>query len=134
MAGRPVGGMPRYAREVEIPSLGRRVLALLVDWVVASLSGVALAGVHYPPDDIQQNLVITAFFVVEVALLTGLVGQSIGKRLLGLRVENPAGRPIGVPRALLRTVLLSMVLPAIIMTDDKRGLHDLASGARVIKA
>lgn len=134
MAASRVTVPSRYARDVEIPSLGRRLLALLVDWVVAALSGVALAGVHYPPDDIAQNLIITGFFVIEVGLLTGLVGQSIGKKLMGLRVENPAGRPIGVPRALLRTLLLSVVIPAIIMTDDKRGLHDLAAGSRVIKA
>ncbi|MCW2825529.1 MAG: hypothetical protein JWQ91_2446 [Aeromicrobium sp.] len=129
-----VSGPHRYAREVEIPSLGRRLLALLIDWIIAALSAVALAGVDYPPKNVEQNLIITAFFVAEVGLLTGLVGMSIGKRLLGMRVENPAGRPIGIPRALLRTLLLSIVLPALIMTDDKRGLHDLAAGSRVIKA
>lgn len=119
---------------MEIPSLGRRLGALLIDWIIASLSAVALAGVHYPPEDIKENLVITAFFVVEVGLLTGLVGRSIGKRLLGLRVENPSGRPIGVPRALLRTALISIVVPAVIMTEDKRGLHDIAAGSRVVRS
>ena len=71
--------------------------------------------------------------MLEVGLLTGLVGFSIGKRLLGMRIENPDGRPIGVPRAILRTLLLCLVLPAIVMTDDKRGIHDLAAGSRVVK-
>jgi uncharacterized RDD family membrane protein YckC len=110
----------------------------LIDWVIAALSAVALAGVHYPPapidKDPSETFIIIGFFVVEVAVLTGLLGRSIGKRLLGIKVENPDGRPIGVPRALLRTVLLAMVLPAIVMTDDKRGIHDLAAGSRVIKA
>ncbi len=52
---------------------------------------------------------------------------------LGLRVENPAGGPIGLPRALVRTALLSLVLPAIVMNDEKRGLHDIAAGSRVIR-
>ncbi|MCW2768635.1 MAG: hypothetical protein JWR27_68 [Aeromicrobium sp.] len=134
VAARGARGTHRYAREVEIPSLGRRLLALLIDWVIAALSAVALAGVDYPPKNIEQNLIITAFFIAEVTLLTGLVGMSIGKRLLGMRVENPDGRPIGIPRALVRTLLLSVVLPAIIMTDDKRGLHDLAAGSRVVRA
>jgi uncharacterized RDD family membrane protein YckC len=123
---------------VEIPSLVRRLGALLIDWVIAALSAVALAGVHYPPapidKDPSETFIIIAFFVVEVGVLTGLLGRSIGKRLLGMKVENPDGRPIGVPRALLRTVLLAMVLPAIVMTDDKRGIHDLAAGSRVITA
>jgi uncharacterized RDD family membrane protein YckC len=122
---------------VEIPSLMRRLAALLIDWVVAALSAVALAGVNYPPapldEDASQTFIIIGFFVAEVALLTGLVGRSIGKRLMGMRIENPAGRPIGLPRAFVRTLLLALVLPAIIMTDDKRGLHDLAAGSRVIR-
>ena len=113
--------------------MGRRLLALLIDWAIAGLSAVALAGVHYPPADIRENLIITAFFVGEVALLTGLLGFSIGKRLTGLRVEAPSGGPIGVPRALLRTVLLSLVLPASVMTEEKRGLHDLAAISRVVR-
>lgn len=122
---------------METPSLIRRLGSLLIDWVVAALSAVALAGVSYPPapldKDPSQTFIILGFFIVEVGVLTGLVGRSIGKRLLGMRVENPQGRPIGVPRALLRTALLSLVLPAIVLTEDKRGLHDLAAGSRVIR-
>ena len=118
---------------MENVSLGRRLGALLVDWIIASLSAAALAGVSYPPDGIRQNLVITAFFVVEVALLTGLLGYSIGKRIFGLKVEGPDGRPIGVVRALIRTLLVCLVIPALVMTSDKRGLHDLAARSRVTR-
>ncbi|GAA1733862.1 RDD family protein [Aeromicrobium alkaliterrae] len=114
-------------------SLGRRLLALLIDWIVAALAASLFTGVSYPPADIGENLVITAFFVGQITILTGLLGFSIGKRVVGLRVENREGRPIGLPRALLRTLLLSLVIPAIVMTDDKRGLHDLAAGSRVIR-
>ncbi|MFC5679086.1 RDD family protein [Aeromicrobium endophyticum] len=123
---------------MEIPSLMRRLGALLIDWIIAAFSAVTLAGVRYPPapldEDPSQTFIIIGFFVLEVGLLTGLVGCSIGKRLLGMRIENPDGRPIGVPRAILRTLLLCLVLPAIVMTDDKRGIHDLAAGSRVVKA
>jgi uncharacterized RDD family membrane protein YckC len=122
---------------VEIPSLIRRLGALLIDWIIASLSAVAIAGVSYPPapldKDPSQTFIIIGFFVLEVGVLTGLLGRSIGKRLLGVSIENRDGRPIGVPRALLRTALLVLVLPAIVMTDDKRGMHDLAAGSRVVK-
>jgi len=123
---------------VETPSLIRRLGALLIDWIVAALSAVTLAGVSYPPapidKDPSQTFIIIGFFIVEVGLLSGLLGRSIGKRVLGLRLENPDGQPIGVPKAILRTVLLSLVLPAIVMTDDKRGIHDLAAGSRVVRA
>ena len=123
---------------METPSLIRRLGALLIDWIVAALSAVTLAGVSYPPapidKDPSQTFIIIGFFIVEVGLLSGLLGRSIGKRVLGLRLENPDGQPIGVPKAILRTVLLSLVLPAIVMTDDKRGIHDLAAGSRVVRA
>ena len=122
---------------METPSLIRRLGALLIDWIIAALSAVALAGVTYPPapldEDPSQTFIIIGFFIAEVGILTGLVGRSIGKRVLGMRIENPDGRPIGIPRALLRTVLLCIVLPAIVMTDDKRGIHDLAAGSRVVR-
>ncbi len=119
------------------PSLGRRLLALIIDWVIAALSAVALlgfTGVRYPPDGIRDQLIINAAFVVEVSVLVGLVGFSIGKRIMGLRIINPDGMPIGIWRALLRTLLLSLVIPAIVMTEDKRGLHDLAAGSKVVRA
>ena len=37
----------------------------------------------------------------------------------------------GGPVALVRTALLCLVIPALVMTDDKRGIHDLAAGSRV---
>lgn len=121
---------------MEIPSLIRRLGALLIDWIIASLSAVAIAGVSYPPapldKDPSQTFIIIGFFILEVGVLTGLLGRSIGKRLLGMKIENRQGHPIGVPRALLRTALLVLVLPAIVMTDDKRGMHDLAAGSRVV--
>lgn len=115
-------------------SLGRRLLALVIDWVVAALSAAAVAGVSYPPENIRQNLIITACFVVEVSLLTGLLGYSIGKRVLGLEVEGVDGRPIGVPKALARTVLVCLVIPAIVMNDEQRGLHDIVVASRVVAA
>ena len=122
---------------MEIPSLMRRLGALLIDWIIAAFSAVTLAGVRYQPapldEDPSQTFIIIGFFVLEVGVLTGLVGFSIGKRALGMRIDNPDGRPIGIPRALLRTVLLCIVLPAIVMTDDKRGIHDLAAGSRVVR-
>ncbi|MCL3818399.1 RDD family protein [Aeromicrobium wangtongii] len=122
---------------METPSLMRRLGALLIDWIVAALSAVAIAGVSYPPapldQDASQTFIIIGFFILEVGLLSGLLGRSIGKRVMGLRLENRDGQPIGVPRALLRTALLCLVLPAIVMTEDKRGLHDLAAGSRVVR-
>lgn len=121
-------------RGVQTASIGRRLAALAIDWIVAVLSAAAVANSTVPPEGLGESFLVSGVFVVEVGLLTGLLGVSIGKRLVGLRVEGPDGRPIGVPRALLRTFLLALVIPALVRNDEGRGLHDIAAGSRVIRA
>ena len=118
---------------VQTVSIGRRLAALVIDWVVALLSASVIARNAGEPQRFIETLIVPGVFVVEVGLLTGLLGFSIGKRLVGLRVEGPDGRPIGVPRSLLRTLLLALVIPALVMNDERRGLHDVATTSRVIR-
>ncbi len=114
-------------------SFGRRLVALLIDWVVAMLSVVAFTGTPLAGEGAVSSFVTLAVFFVEVTLLTGTLGFSIGKRITGLKVVDPDGRPIGVPRAALRTVLLCLFVPAIIQNEDQRGLHEIVSGSRVAR-
>lgn len=123
----------RYARDVYDVSLGRRVLALFIDWVVAMLSVVAVTRTPLAGEGAVSSFVTLGVFFVEVTLLTGVLGYSIGKRVLGLQVVSPTGRPIGLPRAALRTALLCLVIPAVIQNDDRRGLHDILSESRVAR-
>ena len=120
-------------RGVQTVSIGRRFVALVIDWVIAVLSAAAVANSTVPPEGLRESFLVSGIFVVEVGLLVGLLGFSIGKRLLGLKVEGPDSRPIGVPRALLRTFLLALVIPALVRNDEGRGLHDIAAGSRVIR-
>jgi uncharacterized RDD family membrane protein YckC len=53
--------------------------------------------------------------------------------LLHLRVLRPDGQLAGFGAALMRTVLLGMVIPALIWDRDGRGLHDRASGVVVVR-
>nr|MBA3490244.1 RDD family protein [Longispora sp. (in: high G+C Gram-positive bacteria)] len=60
--------------------------------------------------------------------------QTPGMRVIGIRcVSVTTGGAIGMPRALLRGLLLSLVLPAVIMDDYGRGLHDRWTGSLVAK-
>lgn len=118
---------------VQTVSWGRRLIALIIDWAVALFSAAALTGAAWAGPDAANPFVTLGIFVVEVALLTGLLGYSIGKRLAGLRVENSHGRPIGLLRALLRTALLALVIPAVVINDGGRGLHDVAAGSRIVR-
>ena len=68
-------------------------------------------------------------------LFLGLFGQTPGMFLTSLRcVSVDDGRPVGIPLALLRGLLLAVVIPALIMDEQRRGLHDRAAGTIVLAA
>ena len=115
----------------------RRFAALLVDWLACSLVAIALfyhpAAGHAVNVLSEPRLWTPAVFFAEDFLLTALTGVTIGKRLLGLRVIRLDGRPVGLVSAFVRTLLLVLVLPAILMDRDLRGLQDKAAKTIVVR-
>ena len=69
----------------------------------------------------------------QVQVETMLAGGSFGQLLSRIAVVRLDVQPLGLPRALLRALLVSLALPALIISTDRRGLHDLAVGTVVIK-
>lgn len=115
----------------EVAGVGRRLAALLIDWfasmgVVLLLWGAGSLGTS------GGSLAVLGVFAAEVVLFTWLTGSSFGQRLLGLRVVTLAGRPVGLPRLALRTALICLVLPPLVMDSYGRGLQDRAVGSVVI--
>ncbi len=104
--------------------IGRRLGALLIDWLICEIIALAAFRTQYPT---------IAVFFVEVWLLTSLTGFTLGKRLLGIRVVRVDGRPVGFIWALVRTLLLLCVIPPLVYDGDMRGLHDKASNTIVIR-
>jgi uncharacterized RDD family membrane protein YckC len=100
---------------------GRRLGALAVDWALCLLIAYGLITDGY--DQATGNWALLIFFVLSV-LTVGTVGSTPGKRLFGLRVlDLGTGRPSPL-RALLRSVLLCVAIPALVWDRDGRGLHD----------
>ncbi|WP_129339594.1 RDD family protein [Cellulomonas endophytica] len=118
--------------------LGRRVLALCVDWLASLLVAAALFPVQDSGAFVLRagQLETLAVFAVENLLLVGGIGTTLGHRLLGVRVvldgaDGPV--PPGLLRAAVRTVLLCLVVPAVVWDGTGRGLHDRAAGSRVVR-
>lgn len=71
----------------------------------------------------------------------GLVGATVGKRILGLRIVDHQGRsPIGLSRAFLRlaaysvsSVTLGMGHLLVVLRPDRRALHDILAGTWVVR-
>jgi uncharacterized RDD family membrane protein YckC len=116
-----------------VASIGSRVGAFVVDAIVANLlAGLPYVfGVHYSAD-LRGFVILGAFLLVEL-IFDALYGQTIGKRLLGIRVIRADGDGLGsFPWLLLRAVLLGLLVPAVVWDRDRRGLHDKAAGVVVV--
>lgn len=112
--------------------LGRRVVALGIDWL-ASLLVARLAFGQFAYGTLESSFSTLAVFFVEVTLLTWLVQGSFGQLLVGLRVVLVTGGRLSLWRAALRTALVCLVIPAVIYDDDGRGLQDRAVGSVCVR-
>jgi uncharacterized RDD family membrane protein YckC len=104
---------------------GRRLGALAVDWGLCLLIAYGLITQSY--NDAAQIWAPLIMFALMV-LTVGSVGFTPGKRLLGLRVLALDTGGVSPWRAVLRTVLLFLAIPALIWDRDGRGLHDRLAG------
>jgi hypothetical protein len=118
--GRPATGPGSLA------PTGRRILAFAIDLALSSL--VAALFVRGAPG--QWSLIPWALDYVLGMLL---LGRTLGMYLTGLRVIRvDANVAIGPLRALARTILLALLLPALIVDNDLRGLQDRLTSTAVI--
>ena len=118
--------------------MGRRLLALIVDWllcalIVSSITGHVLFGGATDRHYFAAQYGTLGLFVLEVYLLTAISGLTVGKRLLGLRAMRTDGSRPGFKWALVRTILLMCVVPACLSDRDMRGLHDRAADTIVVR-
>ncbi|CAM5355427.1 Membrane protein OS=Streptomyces viridochromogenes OX=1938 GN=ACM01_45275 PE=4 SV=1 [Streptomyces viridochromogenes] len=110
---------------------GRRLGALAVDWGLCVLIAYGLLTDGY--GQATGNWALLLFFVMGV-LTVGTLGFTPGKRLFGLRVVALDSGTVNPLRALLRTALLCLALPALIWDRDGRGLHDRLAGTVELRA
>lgn len=114
-----------------LASTGRRVAALFIDWMAATLVvRMLLPGLTYGSPG--SGFAILGVFALEVSLLTWLLGSSFGQRLLGVAVVGRTRR-LGLPSVLVRTALVCLVLPPLIWDANGRGLHDRAVDSLTIR-
>jgi len=109
--------------------LGRRIVALLIDWALCWAVSLGFFG--------GSSWATLLIFLGENVVLVGTAGFTIGHRVLGLRVRRlvadaPDGPP-GLLRALVRSVLVCLVIPAVVWDGDGRGLHDRIAGTAIVR-
>lgn len=115
--------------------IGRRVVALLIDGALADLVAF-VTGVWSPLEgsgDIAHTWIQLAIFAALQVLFICLLSGSFGHVCVGLRVVPIRGGYIGVWRPVVRTVLLCLVVPALIIDRDSRGAHDRIAGTVLVR-
>lgn len=113
--GLPEAGPGSLAR----PS--RRIAAVVVDWALALVA----SNVFFGGDPLATLLVFAGMHLIGLTLLA----TTVGKALLRIQVVHiRTGSTAPVHKVALRTVLLCLVLPLMVVDPDGRSLHDKAAG------
>ncbi len=111
--------------------LGRRLVAVIVDWVIAQLVATSVLGARVTQGGASSWVVLAVFFVLTAGALMA-VGATFGHWLLGLQLRQV--RPGRFPRQVLaRTVLLCLFVPAVLSGGDGRGFHDRWAGTVLVR-
>jgi uncharacterized RDD family membrane protein YckC len=115
-----------------VATFGARLLAFLVDGILADVIAIIANGGYHTSD--RQNLFgYLAFLLIEIVFVT-LAGQTPGMRVAGIAVVREAdkSRPF-LGWVLMRTLLLALVAPALVIDTDGRAMHDRAAGTVMLR-
>ncbi|WOQ15908.1 RDD family protein [Raineyella sp. W15-4] len=125
-------GLPAEGRGA-LASWGQRITALIVDWAVAMLVAALITWGAVLSSTGPEKFATLIVFFIEKALLTGLTGSSLGQRVVGIGVTRVDGRPVSFWAAIVRTLMVCLVLPAVVIGPDRRSLNDMMLRTVVVK-
>ena len=116
-----------------VAGLGRRLAALLIDWLIAyGLAGLGLTA-GFVTDRTLSAAVLVIWLILGVVSVR-LYGFTPGQFALGLRVASVDNRQhVGIGRALGRGLLLALVIPALFTDADGRGIQDRLTATAVVR-
>ncbi len=125
-----------------------RLIAYIIDGIIVGIIVGIFGGIGTAIDPDQQGAYIILSLIGVIigllyyAILWSSSGQSLGKKLVGVKVVTDEGTPPGFFRALLR-VLIGYPISGIIIylgflwviwDANKQGWHDKIFGTHVVKA
>jgi len=124
--GLPPAGPRSLAR------MGRRLAALVVDWLIAY--GLAALGVTVGlfSHAVLSTAVLVVWFAIGVVAVR-LFGFTPGQFALGVMVVSVDRRHVGIGRGAARGLLIALVIPPLFTDSDGRGLHDRLTGTAVVR-
>ena len=128
-------GLPETGPQ-SVGRVGRRFVAISVDWVISALVLMLMTGRDYltiSSTTLGQMQLLGVFVALQI-LSIWAIGGSMGHRLLRLYVVNVHGGSLTWWRPVVRSVLLALVIPALVWDSDQRGFHDKVAGTLLLKS
>lgn len=141
----PASGATQYRTDV----VGSRAVAQVVDWfaIFVVTFGVGIAFLLGLDGSLSQSgvtiLAVLCSFLYNATLEGVCNGQTVGKRLVGIRVQGERGSDVSFVQALIRNIpaifspglfLYLVALLSIAMDDKKRRVFDHAASTIVVRA
>ena len=138
----------QFVRISQMPaSIGERLIALVIDYILLGFyvfSTLALfSRIHLPLISrcFSSSLSSTCRSCLRISLRNVQPGQSLGKRLMNIRVVKADGSTPGIGSYLLRWLLFPIDGPVtgglgllvVLLTKNSQRMGDLAAGTMVIK-
>lgn len=136
----------KFLEPGSLATLGSRVAARALDAAAELLLTLLLMPSlgDLPRDLVGIRLILTAAFLVsatyEVACV-GAWGQTLGKRMLGIKVVGfPNGGAVGYRKAAVRFLMLALIpvsvfgLARAAREATRRGFHDAVAGTVVVRS
>ncbi len=113
---------------METAAFRRRLVALFADWTLSYFVAAFLVSMNWGSISLMQNLV----FFLENIIFISTTGATVGQKLMKLKVISyPDGGYVSAGRVFIRTIALSLVLPAL-FSSGGRGFHDIWAKSAII--
>lgn len=132
-------GRPVYL----LPTLLTRIMAIFVDLIIviflSAMMAVLIDFFSLEVSPVVKGIVAILIFLFYDPVLTSQSGGTFGHKLLGLKVRKNQARTeyITFPNAILRAIIKGLlgwiVFLTVVLSNEKRGIHDMLSGSIVIK-
>jgi len=116
----------------------RRLVAVIIDGVIlGAITGVLMAIFGAQQAASWLGSIIGIIYVIGFWTWRG---QTLGKMVMGIKIVETDGSPIGIGRAILRyvgylvsTIIICIGYLMIAWDSKKQGLHDKIAGTYVVK-
>lgn len=125
-------GLPKQGKG-SLVSVARRSGGVFIDWMISGAIAVSLSNFTHALGDVATSTWL--IFIILGFISVWLFARTPGQAMLGMGVArvDQGGVRVGCWRSALRSILTAFILPAAMVDQDGRGLHDKATGTAVIR-